>query len=231
MDERELRRADAGAQAGRSSTHIAVAEPGSGTIQGSRLLPENSGRLCPPDPTVVSALEHLDRGTRMHLCRVADLAGALASLLGLPPAARRQAATAGLLHDIGKCVVPGSILHKPASLTPWEIALLRSHTVDGEALASSAGDPVVLDAIRHHHERLDGRGYPDGLSGDGIAVVTRVVTVADMYDALTSDRPYRAALSDAEALDHVADVAGTQLDPETVTALILLQTGAASQAA
>lgn len=180
--------------------------------------------VCPPDATMLSALRCLDPQTRMHLRRVSWLAGELASFLGLPPAARRQAATAGLLHDIGKSLVPGSILHKPTALSPDEVEVLRRHPIDGQALACSTGDPVVLDAIRHHHEHVDGTGYPDGVSGDGLSEVTRVVAVADMYDALTSDRPYRSALCVADACACLTDVAGRKLDPELVEALVRMQT-------
>jgi HD-GYP domain-containing protein (c-di-GMP phosphodiesterase class II) len=182
-------------------------------------------------PSLLSAFRGLDGGTRLHLRRVSHLAGELAAVVGLAPAAQRQASAGGLLHDIGKSVVPGAILYKPTSLTPDETALLRLHPLDGEALAWGTGDPVVLDAIRHHHERLDGRGYPDGLRGDGIPAVTRVVAVADVYDALTSERPYRAALTTGEALRHLAELAGTQLDDTVVEALVLLQTGVLSRAA
>ena len=201
------------------------------TAPASPLRLDGPDPLCPSDLTLLPALQTLGLDTRMHCRRVCQLAGRLASALGLPRAARGRAATAGLLHDIGKSLVPEFILHKPTALSADEKRVLRLHPIDGEALASFTGDPVVLDAIRHHHERLDGTGYPDGLSGDGLSEVTRVVAVVDVYDALTSDRPYRPALCVAEAVGRMTDVAGTKLDPEMVEALVLLQAGARSRAA
>jgi HD-GYP domain-containing protein (c-di-GMP phosphodiesterase class II) len=192
---------------------------------------DTSDLLCGAGVILVSALRDLDHETGLHLVRVSRLAGQLASVLGLPPDIRRRAATAGLLHDIGKSLVPRRVLLKPGMLDPPEIDLLRLHPVYGQALASAIGDAVVLDAIRHHHERLDGAGYPDGLSADQVAVVTRIVTVADVYDALTSNRPYRPALSTAEACLRVTAVAGSQLDPEIVQALVRLKAGVLSPAA
>ena len=176
-----------------------------------------------PVGRLFSAWLRLDAGTRMHLKRVGAAARELAAAAGLPPSAQRHAALAGLLHDIGKSDVPISILRKPAPLTPSESTVLSLHTVHGPELAAGIADPVVLDAIRHHHEWLDGTGYPDGLEGDAIGPEARVVAVADMYDALTSDRPYRAALPDGEALQHLCDVAGRKLDPALVDALLALR--------
>jgi HD-GYP domain-containing protein (c-di-GMP phosphodiesterase class II) len=167
----------------------------------------------------------------MHLRRVCDLAGELASVLGLSRAARRQAAAAGLFHDVGKSLVPRSILDKRSTLTRDEMQVVRLHPADGAALAASTGDDVVLDAIRHHHERLDGTGYPDGLSAGELADVTRVVAVADVYDALTSHRPYRSGLPPAEAFRRMTEAAGTKLDPEMVDCLVKLRTGVLSRAA
>jgi putative nucleotidyltransferase with HDIG domain len=177
------------------------------------------------------ALRSLDRGTRLHLVKVSALAGRLASALGLPQEARRQAAAAGLLHDVGKSLVPRDVLLKPTALDPVELEVVRTHPVSGEALAAVVADPVVLDAIRHHHERLDGAGYPDGLSAGEITDVTRIVAVADAYDALTSDRPYQPALSVAEACLRMTAAAGTHLDPDMVEALVGLEAATFSFAA
>src|SRR5437867_8018581 len=182
-------------------------------------------------PGIRLAFEALDTGTGAHLRRVGELAGDLAAFLGLPFADQRAARIAGLLHDVGKSLVPPTILHKPVCLSAEELLVLRRHPLDGEVIARSLGDPAVLDAIRHHHERLDGSGYPDGQEAAALTDVARVVAVADVFDALTSNRPYRAALSSAEALQRMSELAGTKLDPDMVEALALVQSSSHRHAA
>jgi putative nucleotidyltransferase with HDIG domain len=174
-------------------------------------------------PSIRLAFEALDTGTWAHLRRVGELAGSLAAFLGLPSENQKAARIAGLLHDLGKSLVPGAILNKPVCLGPDELLTVRRHPLYGEVLARSLDDPTVLDAIRHHHERLDGSGYPDGQDGAAMSEVARVVAVADVFDALTSNRPYRAALPSAEALQRMLEMAGTKLDPDMVDALVLVQ--------
>jgi putative nucleotidyltransferase with HDIG domain len=182
-------------------------------------------------PGVARTFAGLDVETRAHLRRVCHLAAGIASLLDLSPADQQAAAVGGLLHDLGKSFVPDTVLQKAAALDPEELGLVRLHPACGAELARSFGDASVLDAIRHHHERLDGTGYPDGLEAAEVTKVTRVVAVADTYDALTSDRPYRAALPQQEAFRQLLQVAGTKLDPDTVDALLLLEAHAGSRAA
>lgn len=174
-------------------------------------------------PAVRQAFGDLDAATRAHLRRVSDVADGLAAVLELPSATRRAARVAALLHDIGKCLVSRAILRKPGSLDPAELVVLRLHPVHGEAIARSLGDPTILGAIRHHHERLDGSGYPDGMGAAGLDEVTRIVAVADVFDALTSNRPYRAALAPGQALGLMSDLAGTKLDAAMVDALAFLK--------
>ncbi len=108
---------------------------------------------------------------------------------------------AGIVHDIGKIAVPDSILLKPGPLTAREIAIMRTHPVEGEKICSPLKSlRRLLPIIRHHHERMDGSGYPDGLRGDAIPLAARILQIVDIYDALTTDRPYRAAFSDEQAL-------------------------------
>jgi HD-GYP domain-containing protein (c-di-GMP phosphodiesterase class II) len=167
------------------------------------------------------ALEAKDPYTRGHSDRVGAWSRRIAVGLGLPAAEVETIAQAGLLHDIGKIGVPETILGKAGTLDEREWTLMRRHPVIGAQIVAPfeclEGAAVV---IRHHHERHDGSGYPDGLAGAAIPLGARIVAAADIFDALTSDRPYRAALARDAALDHLASGAGTLLD-EAVVAVAL----------
>jgi putative nucleotidyltransferase with HDIG domain len=170
---------------------------------------------------LANALEAKDAYTRGHSERVAGLSRRIAMALDRPPAEVEVVGQAGLLHDIGKIGVPESILGKTGPLTEAEWAVMRRHPVIGaqivapfEFLAAGA------QAVRHHHERWDGSGYPDGLRGDQIPLGARIVAVADVLDALTSARPYRPALRLEAALDHLRAQAGRTLDATVVQALL-----------
>lgn len=184
------------------------------------------------------ALEHLERGyteiiaalaaaveakdvyTKGHSVRVARLAALIARELGLPPERERILYQAAILHDLGKIGIPDSVLQKPGPLTPDEFALVREHPVRSWEIARQVRSfAPMLPAIRWHHERLDGSGYPDGLRGDEIPLDARILAVADVFDALTSARPYRPALSVPEALAVLRDEAGIRLDAACVAAL------------
>ncbi|MCX7624584.1 MAG: HD-GYP domain-containing protein [Thermomicrobium sp.] len=184
------------------------------------------------------ALEHLERGytevvaalaaaveakdiyTKGHSVRVAHLAALIARELGLPPERERILYQAGILHDIGKIAIPDAVLQKPGRLTAEEFALVREHPVRSWEIARHVRSfAPMLPAIRWHHERLDGSGYPDGLRGEEIPLDARILVVADVFDALTSVRPYRAALSVTEALEFLRQEAGSRLDPQCVAAL------------
>jgi len=137
-----------------------------------------------------------------HSHRLAEYAMQLGESLGLSEDDLQELRLGCLLHDIGKVAVPDDILLKPGRLNPEEIKIVRQHPVTGEKICA----PLkclrpILPVIRHHHERMDGSGYPDGLSGEEIPLKARILQVADVYDALTSDRPYREALSSEEALE------------------------------
>ncbi len=166
---------------------------------------------------LANALEAKDPYTRGHSERVGAWSRQIAVAGGLPPADVEIVAQAGLLHDIGKIGVPELVLRKRGSLDEGEWALMRRHPVIGAQIVAPfeclTGASVV---IRHHHERHDGSGYPDGLVGQAIPVGARIVAVADVFDALTSDRPYRAALPRAVALEHLVNGAGITLDEEVV---------------
>jgi len=162
---------------------------------------------------LANALEAKDEYTRGHSDRVAALARRLALEAGLTMRQADVIAQSGLLHDLGKIGVPEHILRKSGPLTQEEWAVMRRHPVTGSQIVApleSFAEGALI--VRHHHEREDGSGYPDGLSGETIPLGARVVAVADVYDALTSERPYRRALTHAEALDRLATEAGRTLD-------------------
>jgi putative nucleotidyltransferase with HDIG domain len=170
---------------------------------------------------LTNALEAKDPYTRGHSERVGALARRLAVALTLPAGDADTVAQAGLLHDIGKIGVPETVLRKRGPLAEEEWELMRRHPVVGAQIV--APFEFFTDgalAIRHHHERCDGSGYPDGLAGGAIPLGARIVAVADVYDALTSDRPYRGALAQSEALALIARQAGATLDAEIVAALM-----------
>jgi putative nucleotidyltransferase with HDIG domain len=166
---------------------------------------------------LANALEAKDVYTRGHSERVGASSRRLAVAMGLPPTDVDVIARAGLLHDIGKIGVPEGLLRKPGPLTDAEWIVMKRHPVVGAQIVAPfdffAAGAVV---IRHHHERMDGSGYPDGLAGDAIPPGARIVAVADVFDALTSDRPYRRALSANGAIRQLEAQAGEGLDAEIV---------------
>jgi len=163
---------------------------------------------------LANALEAKDEYTRGHSERVAGLAQRLALAAGLGIAEAKTIAEAGLLHDLGKIGVPEHILRKQGPLTDEESIAMRRHPLTGAQIVAPLeffADAALI--VRHHHERHDGSGYPDGLKGDGIPVGARIVAIADVYDALTSERPYRRKLARAEAVQIMRDDAGLTLEP------------------
>jgi putative nucleotidyltransferase with HDIG domain len=170
---------------------------------------------------LANALEAKDPYTRGHSERVGALSRRIALAMGLPPADVETIAQGGLLHDIGKIGVPEPVLRKHGALDAGEWSVMRRHPLIGAQIVAPfeclAGAAVV---IRHHHERWDGSGYPDGLVGAAIPLGARIVAVADVFDALTSARPYRAALSRQAALQHLMTEAGTLLDEDAVAAVL-----------
>jgi putative nucleotidyltransferase with HDIG domain len=153
--------------------------------------------------------------------RVAAIAKAMAENLGLPPNETRQIAIGAELHDIGKIGVPEHLLHKPGELSDAEYQQVMQHTVMGaEIVAPLLGaDSTVRDVVRWHHEHLDGWGGPDGLEGDAIPLAARIVAVADAFDAMTTARPYRRALTTDMTLAELRREAGSHFDPMCVDVL------------
>lgn len=151
--------------------------------------------------TLARAVETRDAGTGEHCERLAEMAARLGQCLGLGESEVKALRRAGYLHDIGKIAIPDAILLKPTALTPEEWKIMRSHVEIGVNLCMPLRTlRAVLPIIRHHHEKLDGSGYPDGLKGEEIPLLARVFQVVDVFDALTSERPYRRPSTPHEAL-------------------------------
>lgn len=152
------------------------------------------------------SIEGKDPYTEGHCERLADYSVRLGERLGLPAEEITALRRAGIVHDIGKVAVPDAILLKPGPLTPEERAIMEQHPVVGERICAPLKSfRLVLPIIRHHHEKLDGSGYPDGLKGEEIPLTAQVLQTADVYDALTTERPYKRALSSEEALTTMQD--------------------------
>ena len=168
-----------------------------------------------------NALEAKDAVTSQHTEEVVRLAVAVAAELGLDLEAVRNVELGAVLHDIGKVRVPESILNKPGPLDDEEWAVMKTHPEVGEHILRPIQSlQAILPIVRHHHERWDGAGYPDSLSGRAIPLGARIVAVCDAYRAMTEDRPYRARLSEAEARSQLEEGAGSQFDKDCVAALV-----------
>ena len=170
------------------------------------------------------AVDAKDQVTHDHVRRVQEKSLRLAQRLGVSDSAQLQALeAAGLLHDVGKIGIPEHILNKPGRLTPPEFEIMKRHPAIGADILSVIGFPYpLIPIVRHHHENWDGSGYPDGLAGEQIPIGARILQVVDCFDALTSDRPYRAAMTEGDALKIVGDRRGTMYDPRVVDALLAL---------
>jgi HD-GYP domain-containing protein (c-di-GMP phosphodiesterase class II) len=170
---------------------------------------------------LVSALEARDPYTEAHAGRIRDLAVSIAIAMQLPYEERRAVRLGAILHDVGKIGISDTILLKPGPLTDEEWAIMRTHPEIGERMLKNIDFLApALPIVRHHHERWDGKGYRDGLAGEDIPIGARIVAVCDAFDAMTSDRPYRKALSLEEACDELTKNSGTQFDPTCVDLVV-----------
>ena len=170
---------------------------------------------------LASALEERDQYTGDHSDSVVELAARVAETLALKPEEVARVRTCALLHDIGKLGIPDEILHKEGPLDDREWEIMRQHPIIGERiLRAIPGMGAIARAVRHDHERWDGKGYPDGISGEEIPIDARIVLACDAYHAMVSDRPYRKAMSQREAMHELTENAGTQFDPQVVEALV-----------
>jgi putative nucleotidyltransferase with HDIG domain len=179
------------------------------------------------------AMAARDEATHEHAQRVQQYAAALAREAGISDAPMLHAIdVAALLHDIGKLGIPDRVLHKPGPLEQDEYNLVKQHvTIGADILSALCPGPLAL-LVRHHHENWDGTGYPDGLRGADIPIGARVLSIVDCYDALTSDRPYRGALSHACALAMIGERRGSMYDPDIVDSFVrIIQRVASAPAA
>jgi putative nucleotidyltransferase with HDIG domain len=164
-----------------------------------------------------------DPDTYRHCHRVADMSQAIGLSLGLSYTERSEIYLCGLLHDIGKLFTPDSVLKKPGPLNAEEFQIMKQHPVDSGKLVSTFKDIGYLaEAIRSHHERIDGKGYPDNLQSSSIPLFSRIVLVADTFDAMTNNRVYRKQLDLAKTYDELLRCSGTQFDPEVAKKFINL---------
>jgi len=173
--------------------------------------------------TIVKALEYYDTYTRGHSERVARYATLVADKMKLPRELIRRLYWAALLHDIGKIFVPQAVLNKPSKLEDDEYKLVKIHPVKSEELIREIeGMEDIALWVRHHHERWDGGGYPDGLAGEAIPLLSRILAVVDSFDAMTTERPYKRALNKQEAIRELLENAGKQFDPKVTEVMIQL---------
>ena len=165
--------------------------------------------------SIAHALDAKDEYTHGHSMRVTLYSLALAKCLDLPDSLMEEIETAGLLHDIGKIAIPEKILQKPGKLTDEEFEIIKKHPELGEHLINGIEKlKLISNWLKYHHERYDGKGYPEGLVGETIPISSRIIAVADTYDAMTSTRSYRPALSHEEAISEIERCGGTQFDPK-----------------
>ncbi len=190
-------------------------------LETARLKEREAQVLFEAIKALASAVDAKDPYTARHSMRVTRLSLILADTIGLSEDEKHALELAAWMHDVGKIGVPDQLLIKPAALSPDEYAIMKLHPVRGAAIVGQIEELAqVADVIRHHHERLDGRGYPDGLRGEAIPIAAQIILIADSYEAMTADRSYRANLGRSRALQELRDQAGKQFDPELVEAFI-----------
>ncbi len=200
-----------------------IAAQASVAISNARLYEEQESTYLNTVHALVSAIEASDAYTRGHSERVTRYSVALAKKMGMEGDPLKQLEQAAVLHDIGKIGIDVALLHKKGKLTPADIDVLKLHPSIGVRIL----EPIhflgtVREIIEQHHERYDGNGYPNGISGDEWRLEGKILAVCDTYDAMTSDRPYRKALSHEIAIQEIQDHSGTQFDPEVATAFITI---------
>ncbi|MBP9685812.1 MAG: HD-GYP domain-containing protein [Rhodoferax sp.] len=194
-------------------------------VGGAKQLVEEINDSVARNPGALISLARLktaDDYTYMHSVAVCAMMVALAKQMGLDEAQTRSAGLAGLLHDLGKAVMPMEVLNKPGKLTDAEFVIIKSHPVEGHKmlLTGSNVDPLALEVCLHHHEKTDGSGYPDRLKGDAISLFAKMGAVCDVYDAITSNRPYKAGWDPAESLRKMAEWANGHFDPQVFQAFV-----------
>jgi putative nucleotidyltransferase with HDIG domain len=194
-------------------------------VGGAKLLVEEISDSVARNPGALISLARLktaDAYTYMHSVAVCAMMVALAKQLGFDEAQTRSAGLAGLLHDLGKALMPMDVLNKPGKLTEAEFTIIKSHPVQGHKmlLGGSNVDPMALDVCLHHHEKTDGSGYPKGLKADEISLFAKMGAVCDVYDAITSNRPYKLGWDPAESLRKMAEWTSGHFDPTVFQAFV-----------
>ena len=187
-------------------------------LQNARLYEAQERQFLKMVTALAETIDKKDPYTGGHVRRVVSYSMLIGAELGLGRGQLKELWLAATLHDIGKIGVPDRILGKPAPLDSEETELMKKHTVYGSEIVSHLANPSVLVGVRNHHERIDGRGYPDGLHDDELPLVARIIAVADTFDAMTTSRPYRAGLPRDQAAAEIVGAAGTQLCPRVVAA-------------
>lgn len=175
-----------------------------------------------PKDSLVKAMEDVLEDLHGHVHRVSDLAVKIGASLDLPSWDIDRLALAGVFHDVGKIHVDPAILAKPGPLDPYERELMQRHPEMGFAMTRHRFDPKVSEAILYHHERFDGSGYPLGLVGEEIPILSRIILVADAFDAITSVRSYQPSLPADYAVAEIRGNSGTQFDPQVVDVFLEL---------
>jgi HD-GYP domain-containing protein (c-di-GMP phosphodiesterase class II) len=172
--------------------------------------------MVPGIQHLIAALRNKDHSVLQHAERAARYANVMGRALGLKNGQLAALHNGGVLHDMGKLTVPQEILDKPAPLTVEEWGVVRSHPIEGHNQLAGSIEKPALDIVLYHHEWYDGRGYPDHVKGDAIPVLARIFSIADAFDAMTSDRPVRRAMSPEQAREEILMCSGTQFDPVLV---------------
>jgi putative nucleotidyltransferase with HDIG domain len=182
-------------------------------------------RRCKVLQQLAAELEAKDSYTLGHSRRVTRHSERIARELGLADDEVARIRIAASVHDVGKLRTPRELLTKPGSLSDEEFAVVRRHAVDGAEMVAELGDAALTEMVCHHHERLDGSGYPDGLTGDDIPLGARIIAVADTFDAMTSNRPYNRSCKHWRALEVLSEEADSHLDPEAVAGFLRYYSG------
>ena len=183
----------------------------------------DSGLFMRSLEAIAGAVEAKDPDTLGHSQRVACYSVILAKELGLTEQEAKTVRTSAILHDVGKIGIEGRVLQKPGMLTNEESEIMRSHTLVGSEMVQGVAElQDTWSVVRSHHERYDGKGYPDGLAGDEIPIGARIIAVANAFDSMTSEHPYRRALPRSEARQRIAHEAGKQFDPEVVRVFLII---------
>jgi putative nucleotidyltransferase with HDIG domain len=170
----------------------------------------------------LARLKSVDDYTYMHSVAVCALMVALARQLGIDEKTTREAGMAGLLHDLGKAVMPMEVLNKPGKLTDEEFRIMKSHPAEGHRMLVEGGvaGEIPLDVVLHHHEKVDGSGYPKGLKGDAISLFAKMGAVCDVYDAITSNRPYKSGWDPAESIRKMTEWSTGHFDQRIFQAFV-----------